>query len=60
VSGVEGDGPRPTFLVVGVEGQDPRPEIFGLARERDWTLWELRKQEEDLEQFFRDMTESAS
>lgn len=59
VSGIEGSGARPAFLVVGDEGEDPRPAIFGLARDRDWTLWEMRKQEEDLEQFFRDMTESA-
>jgi len=50
---------RPGFLVVGSEGMDPRPDIFALARDRSWTLWEMRKQEEDLEQFFRDMTESA-
>lgn len=59
VSSIEGSGARPAFLVIGAEGEDPRPAIFGLARDRDWTLWEMRKQEEDLEQFFRDMTESA-
>jgi ABC-2 type transport system ATP-binding protein len=59
VSDAAASGARPGFLVVGAEGRDPRPDIFALARDRSWTLWEMRKQEEDLEQFFRDMTESS-
>ena len=53
-------GVRPRFVVRGADGADPRPDIFSLARDRDWTLWEMRRQEEDLEQFFRDLTESDS
>jgi len=53
-------GVRPCYSVVGVGERDPRPDIFALARDRNWTLWEMRKQEEDLEQFFRDMTESGA
>jgi ABC-2 type transport system ATP-binding protein len=49
---------RPRFLVTGCEGADPRPEIFALARDRSWTLWEMRKEQENLEQFFRELTES--
>jgi hypothetical protein len=49
---------RPRFLVTGCEGADPRPEIFALARDRSWTLWEMRKEQESLEQFFRELTES--
>lgn len=52
-------GVRPRFAVVGAEGSDPRPDIFGLARDRGWTLWEMTREKEDLEQFFRDLTESA-
>ncbi|MEE8573245.1 MAG: ATP-binding cassette domain-containing protein, partial [Gemmatimonadota bacterium] len=53
-------GVRPRFVVLGTEGSDPRPDIFALARDRDWTLWEMRTQQADLEQFFRDLTESDS
>ena len=52
-------GVRPRFVVVGMEGLDPRPDIFALARDRGWTLWEMTREKEDLEQFFRDLTESA-
>ena len=33
-----------------------RPEIFRLAKERDWVLWELRRERATLEQVFRDLT----
>lgn len=59
VEDVSGAGTRPRFLVIGKEGADPQPEIFGLARDRDWTLWELAREREDLERLFRDLTESA-
>jgi len=51
---------RSSFLVDGVAGADPRPEIFGLARDRNWAIWELRREREDLEQMFRDLTESGA
>ena len=47
-------------MVHGAGDSDPRPDIFALARDRDWTLWEMQRQQEDLEQFFRDLTESGS
>ena len=50
-------GARPRFLVVGSAGSDPRPDIFELARDRGWTLWEMTREREDLERFFRDLTE---
>lgn len=53
-------GERPRLVVHGAGDSDPRPDIFALARDRDWTLWEMRRQQEDLEQFFRDLTESGS
>lgn len=49
---------RPRFLVTAHDETDPRPDIFCLARDRGWTLWELRRESENLEQFFRDLTES--
>lgn len=52
-------GTRPAFVVVGAGDADPRPDVFGLVRDRGWTLWEMSRQAEDLERFFRDLTESA-
>jgi ABC-2 type transport system ATP-binding protein len=52
-------GVRPRFVVTAAEDGDPRPDIFAMARDRDWTLWEMRRDQESLEQFFRDLTESA-
>ena len=51
---------RPRFVVVGAPGADPRPDLFGLARRSDWTLWEMHREREDLEQFFRALTEKPS
>ncbi|MYG81773.1 MAG: ATP-binding cassette domain-containing protein [Gemmatimonadetes bacterium] len=36
-----------------------RPEIFQLAKERDWVLWELRRERATLEQVFRELTLDA-
>jgi ABC-2 type transport system ATP-binding protein len=36
-----------------------RPEIFRLARDRGWTLWELHRERASLEQIFRDLTAEA-
>lgn len=49
-------GDRPRFLLVGTPGEDPRPEVFDLARDRSWRLWELKLESEDLEGLFRDLT----
>ena len=51
---------RPRFVVFGAEDADPRPDIFTLASDREWTLWEMRLEQEDLERLFRDLTESDS
>jgi len=53
-------GVRPRFVVFGAGNADPRPDIFALARDRDWTLWEMRREQENLEQLFRDLTEPSS
>jgi ABC-2 type transport system ATP-binding protein len=36
-----------------------RPEIFALARDRGWTLWELHRERASLEQLFRALTAEA-
>lgn len=33
-----------------------RPEIYSMARDRGWTLWELHRERANLEQLFRDLT----
>lgn len=50
------DDPRPRFLLIGMAGEDPRPAVSGLAREHDWTLWELARESEDLEALFAELT----
>ena len=37
-------------------GEDLRPRIFELARDRNWTLWELHRERASLEQVFRNLT----
>ncbi|MFQ5538067.1 MAG: ATP-binding cassette domain-containing protein [Gemmatimonadota bacterium] len=36
--------------------EDLRPLIYGLARDRDWELWELHREHASLEQIFRELT----
>ncbi|MSR20950.1 MAG: ATP-binding cassette domain-containing protein [Gemmatimonadetes bacterium] len=36
-----------------------RPEIFAMARDRGWTLWELHRERASLEQIFRALTVEA-
>jgi ABC-2 type transport system ATP-binding protein len=37
-------------------GAELRPEIFRLARDRGWTLWELHRERASLEELFRSLT----
>ncbi len=46
-----------TRVSLDAPGDDElRPSIFGLARDRGWTLWELHRERASLEQLFRDLT----
>jgi len=38
------------------EERELRPDIFRLARDRGWTLWELHRERASLEQLFRNLT----
>lgn len=38
------------------DGTELRPEIFAMARDRGWTLWELHREQASLEQLFRSLT----
>ena len=40
--------------------QELRPDIFGMARDRGWTLWELHRERASLEQLFRTLTAEAA
>ena len=42
--------------IVASDTRELRPEIFGLARDRGWTLWELHREKASLEQLFRTLT----
>lgn len=61
VEGVSGhatsavDG-RTRVVLDSKEARELRPAIFGLARERGWTLWELHRERASLEQLFHDLT----
>jgi ABC-2 type transport system ATP-binding protein len=37
-------------------GRDLRPDVFALARERGWTLYELHQEKRSLEDLFRQLT----
>lgn len=44
--------------ILSVPGdRDPRAEIFELAKEHDWILWELHRQSASLEDIFHELTE---
>lgn len=38
------------------DASELRPDIFRLAQDRGWTLWELHREKASLEQLFRDLT----
>ncbi len=46
-------------LDTGADGE-LRPDIFAMARDRGWTLWELHRERASLEQLFRDLTAEVS
>jgi ABC-2 type transport system ATP-binding protein len=64
LSALPGVDAHETMLVDGrtrvhLEGggdQELRPEIFTLAREKGWTLWELHRERASLEDVFRQLT----
>jgi ABC-2 type transport system ATP-binding protein len=47
---------RKRFLLSFSGDADPRPDVFQLAKERDWVLWELRESEAKLQDVFRALT----
>jgi hypothetical protein len=51
----EHDGRTRLVLDVG-SGPDPRPEIFRLAKDRGWELWELHEEAASLQDLFGQLT----
>lgn len=51
----ESEGRTCLTLAVG-SGPDPRPEIFRLAKEKDWVLWELHEETASLQDLFSQLT----
>lgn len=52
-----GDG-RVAVTVVAEQGHDIRPDIFGLAKGKGWTLYELHQRTRSLEHLFQELTVS--
>jgi ABC-2 type transport system ATP-binding protein len=52
-----GTGERTAVTLVADGKVDLRPEIFGLARDRGWTLFELHQETASLEDLFRQLTQ---
>ena len=50
---------RERFTLSFVGDSDPRPEIFNLAKERDWVLWDLHLEQARLEDLFHTLTADA-
>ncbi len=56
----EASGDNRTALRVAADGgRDVRPDIFGLARDRGWTLYELHHEARSLEDLFLELTEDT-
>jgi ABC-2 type transport system ATP-binding protein len=55
-----GDRDGRTTLRLAVTGHDPRPDLFRLAVERGWTLYELHQEGGSLEDLFRELTTERS
>jgi ABC-2 type transport system ATP-binding protein len=51
---------RQRFTVVAASDHDIRPDIFTLAKDRGWTLFELHQETGNLEELFRELTGAAS
>jgi len=47
---------RTRVTLDAAEEVELRPAIFGMARDRGWTLWELHRERASLEQLFRSLT----
>jgi ABC-2 type transport system ATP-binding protein len=51
---------RARFTVIAAGDHDARPDIFALAKDRGWTLFELHQETGNLEELFRELTGAVS
>ena len=51
---------RVRITLEAIRGDDLRPKIFSVARDNNWVLWELHREQASLEQVFRDLTSEGS
>jgi ABC-2 type transport system ATP-binding protein len=51
---------RTRVTLDAAEEVELRPAIFGMARDRGWTLWELHRERASLEQLFRSLTAESA
>lgn len=51
---------RIRITLEAITGDDLRPKIFSVARDNNWMLWELHREQASLEQVFRDLTSEGS
>ncbi|OEK03494.1 gliding motility-associated ABC transporter ATP-binding subunit GldA [Roseivirga sp. 4D4] len=48
-----------TFEITHTSKEDLRPKIFELAKKNDWVILSMQQQEKDLEQVFRNLTQTS-
>ena len=48
------------FLLTFDGEYDPRPDIFRMAKDQNWVLWELRESELKLQDVFQALTQDTS
>ncbi len=51
---------RTRVVLEAAESSELRPEIFRMARDRGWTLWELHRERATLEQVFQRLTAESA
>ena len=54
----DGIGDRKRFLLTFDGEDDPRPDIFKMAKDQNWVLWELRESELKLQDVFQALTQT--
>ena len=54
----DGIGDRKRFLLTFDGEDDPRPDIFRMAKDQNWVLWELRESELKLQDVFQALTQT--
>jgi ABC-2 type transport system ATP-binding protein len=56
----DGISDRKRFLLTFDGEDDPRPDIFRMAKDQNWVLWELRESELKLQDVFQALTQDTS